>query len=708
MSKRTNLTRIQSPLGPSRSCFLMVLCILVATLAVGTAWASTVVRINNLGPIQPGDTVTVQVTLDSVTSGLDIAGLDFLIAWEPTAFRLIEAQEGQLLTDCGWEYFNARDDIMTDWNGVPVNIPLVRVVSVADLNNGDIHPSCLATSPGELVRLVFESSSHPSNYGMSTPLRFLWKDCGDNAMALEDGTLLISDQVFDDGSDWSEDGEFPTWFGAPDVCLTGGPDSLDPIREIDFYNGWVSFAESDTSSEADASVYIAGEPYTWLGWPVTAELGTHNIAPLFEAGGFDLLMQYDTEGLVFQSADQGTLLDQCAWEYFNYRASVDSGLIRLVALADVNNGDIHPSCLLDQPGQLARLHFLVVNSPSNIGRELPLEFIWMDCGDNVLSNPSGDSLYLSSDVYDRYGFVITAEDTMPTINGAPQGCLTSGSVRRAVDYFSGMFTVATSSPEISDRGDINLNGVPYEIADFVLFCNYFFYGLGVFNINVEAQVAATDVNNDGLTLTFSDLAYLYRVIVGDAEPIWTKSGTVGDTAYVIQDTTVNSLSVAYDGSITLLFLTFSGTIEPDFFDSSGLDVQWTSDGGNTRMIIYPGFEIGEGEQLINTGFLMNYTGYGLLVSAQAAYDGLTGVPALVQIGQGVPCCVDRGNVDHDPMGVLDIADLVYLVTYMFDGGPPPPCPGEADVDASVLIDIADLIYLVDYMFNTGPAPVPCP
>lgn len=708
MSKRTNLTRIQSPLGPSRPCFLMVLCILMAALAVGTAQASTVVRINDLGPIQPGDTVTVQVTLDSVTSGLDIVGFDFLIAWEPTAFRLIEAQEGQLLTDCGWEYFDARDDIMTDWNGLPVNIPLVRVVSVADLNNGDIHPSCNATAPGELVRLVFEASSHPINYGNQAPLRFLWNNCGDNSMALTDGTLLVSDQVFDEGWDWSTDGDFPTWFGAPDVCLTGGPDTLDPIREIDYYNGQVSFAESDTSSEAGASVYIAGEPYTWLGWPVTAELGAHNIAPLFEAGGFDLLMRYDTEGLVFQSADQGTLLNQCAWEYFTYRASPDSGLIRLVALADVNNGDIHPSCLLDQPGPLAWLHFVVVNSPSNIGRELPIEFIWNDCGDNVLSNPSGDSLYLSSDVYDAYGFVITAEDTMPTINGAPQGCLASGSVRRAVDYFSGMITVATSSPEISNRGDINLNGVPYEIADYILYVNYFFYGLGVFTINVEAQVAASDVNDDGLTLTFCDLAYLYRVIVGDAEPIWGKSGQAIDTAIVIQDTMVNSLSVSYDGNLTMLFLTFNGTAEPQFYDSSGLSVIWTSDGGNTRMIIYPGFVTSEGEQLLPTGFLMNYTGDGQLVGAVAAYDGLTSVPALVQIGQGVPCCVDRGNVDHDPMGALDIADLVYLVTYMFDGGPPPPCPGEADVDASVLIDIADLIYLIDFMFNAGPAPVPCP
>ncbi len=36
------------------------------------------------------------------------------------------------------------------------------------------------------------------------------------------------------------------------------------------------------------------------------------------------------------------------------------------------------------------------------------------------------------------------------------------------------------------------------------------------------------------------------------------------------------------------------------------------------------------------------------------------------------CCVVRGNVDDDPSGGIDIADLVMLVDYMFSGGPPPP------------------------------------
>ena len=71
------------------------------------------------------------------------------------------------------------------------------------------------------------------------------------------------------------------------------------------------------------------------------------------------------------------------------------------------------------------------------------------------------------------------------------------------------------------------------------------------------------------------------------------------------------------------------------------------------------------------------------------------------------CCGIRGDTDHNGT-CSDIADLVYLVNYMFQSGPEPPCMGEADIDGSGIgPDIADLVYLVNYMFQGGPSPVPC-
>jgi len=85
-----------------------------------------------------------------------------------------------------------------------------------------------------------------------------------------------------------------------------------------------------------------------------------------------------------------------------------------------------------------------------------------------------------------------------------------------------------------------------------------------------------------------------------------------------------------------------------------------------------------------------------------------GGPYCYDIVDNSSCCVIVGDIDHNGSGP-DVADLVYLVEYMFNGGPEPPCMVEADIDGSGGIpDIADLVYLVNYMFAGGGPPIPCP
>jgi len=88
-------------------------------------------------------------------------------------------------------------------------------------------------------------------------------------------------------------------------------------------------------------------------------------------------------------------------------------------------------------------------------------------------------------------------------------------------------------------------------------------------------------------------------------------------------------------------------------------------------------------------------------------DFFGGIP-IVSAGSG--CCEGiRGDI-ADPMdGIIDIADLVYLIDYMFLTGPEPPCMTEADVnaDGSEQVDISDLLYLIDYMFTGGSPPAAC-
>ena len=71
------------------------------------------------------------------------------------------------------------------------------------------------------------------------------------------------------------------------------------------------------------------------------------------------------------------------------------------------------------------------------------------------------------------------------------------------------------------------------------------------------------------------------------------------------------------------------------------------------------------------------------------------------------CCDLVGDIDNNGTG-SDIADLIYLVNFMFQNGPEPPCMAEADINGNGTgPDITDLIYLVSFMFQNGPPPVPC-
>lgn len=69
---------------------------------------------------------------------------------------------------------------------------------------------------------------------------------------------------------------------------------------------------------------------------------------------------------------------------------------------------------------------------------------------------------------------------------------------------------------------MNLNGLKNEIADGVLYENYFIYGPNVLSSipqRRQGQIAASDVNGDGTVLSVADLVSLIRIITGDENPL---------------------------------------------------------------------------------------------------------------------------------------------------------------------------------------------
>ena len=66
----------------------------------------------------------------------------------------------------------------------------------------------------------------------------------------------------------------------------------------------------------------------------------------------------------------------------------------------------------------------------------------------------------------------------------------------------------------------------------------------------------------------------------------------------------------------------------------------------------------------------------------------------------MPLC---GDVNGD--GKVSVSDVIYLVNYLFKGGPPPiPELLVGDVNGDGKVTVSDVVYLVNYLFKGGPPP----
>jgi C1A family cysteine protease len=61
-----------------------------------------------------------------------------------------------------------------------------------------------------------------------------------------------------------------------------------------------------------------------------------------------------------------------------------------------------------------------------------------------------------------------------------------------------------------------------------------------------------------------------------------------------------------------------------------------------------------------------------------------------------------GDVSGDK--VVNVGDVVYLVNYLFKGGPAPNPMVSGDVNSDCKVDVGDVVYLVNYLFKGGALP----
>ena len=60
--------------------------------------------------------------------------------------------------------------------------------------------------------------------------------------------------------------------------------------------------------------------------------------------------------------------------------------------------------------------------------------------------------------------------------------------------------------------------------------------------------------------------------------------------------------------------------------------------------------------------------------------------------------------DADDNEIVTISDAVYLINYIFSGGPAPLPTKSGDVDCNAIVTISDAVYLINFIFSGGPAP----
>jgi len=273
------------------------------------------------------------------------------------------------------------------------------------------------------------------------------------------------------------------------------------------------------------------------------------ISGISEMYSFDFLISYNNSALTFLGAKENSELfdipGEYEWEYFTYSFDENrpcdngcpSGLIRFVGIANQKSSTHFPKSFdIADNTTLFTINFYLTSNLTYKGEFLPVGFFWKDCTDNVIrckgapGNPFGtrSQMALSNRVfnvesrYDNIFYEITDKKCdFPTLNGTQEECYGRVNSRRLdyvpyIDFYNGGMKIPSCVWD--ERGDINLNGIDYEVADAVVFTNYFIIGLNAFTVNVDAQTTITDVNGDGIPLTIEDLVHLIRVIVGDVLP----------------------------------------------------------------------------------------------------------------------------------------------------------------------------------------------
>ncbi len=306
-------------------------------------------------------------------------------------------------------------------------------------------------------------------------------------------------------------------------------------------------------------------------------------------GGFKIYVEYDPTVMTKLSVERGDLISSFNgyyddynhvknydFQYFNERQlpcgqQCETYKIKIVGIADMPDGIVNgPLEVTQGEGELVKLKFLVARDANLHDLFLPVKFEFdydFDYKAPSFSDPTGNILYVSQDW--------PGETSDPNQQILKMLQFTDGGVLVCSDAWSW-------------AGDINMNEYPYEIADAVLFANYFLHGLGVFIFDEQIQILSTDVNQDGFVLSIADFVFLVRIILEDISPKHklAPSSATADVNVVTQGDAVRVVSNANTSVGAALYVFRHAGEVKNLTLHADMSMRYADANGELRVLVY--------------------------------------------------------------------------------------------------------------------------
>ena len=257
-------------------------------------------------------------------------------------------------------------------------------------------------------------------------------------------------------------------------------------------------------------------------------------------------------------------------------------------------------------------------------------------------------------------------------------------------HVSGLHTVTADpeSPTPFASGDLTTPGQTFEVVfsyddgpgPFTYHCDYHPSMTGTIS-TADTCYASFDVNGDGIVLSVGDLVHLMRYLQGE------------DSLFPVQpyEADFNGDCVIDDGDLEIMncYLLYGMVCVAPWYP--------------VPTCCYPDTVVGAccfGADSCSIRSEANCASLG--GEYLGDFSDCSDAPC--------DCCIGvRGDANGDGTANPNISDVTFLVAYLFQGGPEPPCFEEADANGDGTVNIDDIAgRLIPFLFQGGQPPEPCP